>query len=433
MKWNFLNSIINEPLHTLSGGKFLLYKYCRFIILSVKGYVRNNNTYKAASLTFYTVLAIVPLLALIFGIAQIVGMSGIIEKELLVKLPQHSEILSNIIPLANNLLENTKGGVIAGFGLLVLIFTIIKVLWHIDTSINQIWQSHNNRSIALWIRDYAILIIILLLFLLLAGAMQVITTKKLVVMMNNWDGFYNITPTVVSLLKLLPIIATWAFLLFLYLFVPNSHVKFIPAVVAAIIAGTIYEIVEWVYVIFQVGVMGFGPIYGSFAIIPFFLIWVQISWMLILFGAQIGFCYQNIDAFENAKAIKSISSYYFTSLCVWVACIAWQREGLSQVFNEDYLYYQKKIPRLLVKKIINALVDSNIIIIEKKKHKKLYSIDKEFEKMSVMRLYNKIQEIGVNSLKIIDDEQFYHLKQELDAIEMVYTKYKGNVLAKDLL
>ena len=144
----------------LSRSRWFLVRYVRIIILSLRGLIEDKCQLRATSLTFYSLLSVVPVAAMIFGIAKGFGFEETLRKQLLEKLEVQEEVVTQIIGFAHTLLENTKGGLIAGIGVIILFFTIIKLLSNIENSFNDIWGVKKARSLGRKISDYLSLMLI---------------------------------------------------------------------------------------------------------------------------------------------------------------------------------------------------------------------------------------------------------------------------------
>jgi len=120
--------------------KYFFIKQLRILLLAIRRFGQDQCPLQASALTFYSILSIVPLVAMAFGIAKGFGFQNLLEKQLLEKFPGQEEVMTRIFDFARSLLENTKGGMIAGIGIVFLLWTVIKLLSHIEGSLNDIWE-----------------------------------------------------------------------------------------------------------------------------------------------------------------------------------------------------------------------------------------------------------------------------------------------------
>jgi len=160
---NFLSQgVWNMRLKDLSGPKYFLIRQLRIYLLAVKGFYEDRCQLRASALTFYSLLSVVPILAMAFGVAKGFGLDKLLEKELKSNLSGQQEVLEWLIDFANRMLENTKGTLVAGFGLVILFWSVMKVLGNIEMSFNDVWQIKKGRSWGRKFTDYLAIMILLL-------------------------------------------------------------------------------------------------------------------------------------------------------------------------------------------------------------------------------------------------------------------------------
>jgi len=146
--------------------------------------------------------------------------------------------------------------------------------------------------------------------LVLSGSVTVFVSTQLAEITKRFDVLGIMGPVVLLFLEITPFAIMWVLFAFLYIFMPNRHVNRKSGLVAGIIAGSVYVIVQLIYVKFQVGVAGYNAIYGSFAALPLFLTWLQLSWLIVLAGAEISCIHQNADALEYGPDARQASHYF---------------------------------------------------------------------------------------------------------------------------
>ncbi|MBP5501327.1 MAG: YihY/virulence factor BrkB family protein, partial [Bacteroidales bacterium] len=300
----------NEAKHFVTKGiwkkdttvlgkvKHSLYEVLKIIIIAVKGFTENRCSVNASALTFFTLLSIVPVIALAFAISKGFGLDHLLERVIQNAFGANSEIGEYLIQFSTSMLDNTKGGLIAGIGVVMLLYAVFKLLNNIEESFNYLWDIHESRSITRKITDY-VAIMIFTPILLLTGVSATIFVKTQ--LQNLLSGY--LTP----LFTIVPYVLMWITFTLLYLIMPNTKVKIKAAVVAGIITGTVFQIWQWIYVTFQVGVSNYGAIYGSFAALPLFLTWLQTSWMIVLVGCEIAYSVQIVSKYSMEHGVDDVS------------------------------------------------------------------------------------------------------------------------------
>ena len=309
-------------LEDLPFGKSLLIKQLRIFLLTVRGFDEDKCFTRASSLTFYTLLSIVPVVAMLFGVAKGFGFEKILEnklRELVVKLPGQEEVLNKVIEYAQSLLETTKGGVIAGVGLVLLFWSVVKVLSHIEASLNDIWEIREPRTWGRKFSDYLAVMLISPMLILVSSSATVFITTQITQLTTKIKLLGMISPLIFLSFKLIPYLLIWILFTIIYVLMPNTKVNLKAGLVAGIIAGTIFQIVQWGYISFQIGTAKYNAIYGSFAALPLFLMWVQISWWVVLFGAELSFAHQNVGTYEYEPDSNKVSPAFKKVLTLQIA------------------------------------------------------------------------------------------------------------------
>jgi len=246
---NFLkNDIWRLSLKNYSRPKSFLIRQLRIIVLAVRGFDEDRCKFRASALTFYSLLSIVPVIAMMFGVAKGFGFQESIQSQIEAKLPGQEEIAEKIITFSNSLLENASGGFIAGIGVVFLFWAIIKILSNIENSFNEIWGVKKPRSIGRKFSDYLSIILVCPILLVMAGSMTVAISSQLQLITQKIAILNTIGPLISVLLKLLPYCSVWITFTFIFIFMPNTKVKLKSGLVAGIVAGTIFQIMQWVYI-----------------------------------------------------------------------------------------------------------------------------------------------------------------------------------------
>jgi len=360
---NFLNTEIwrlrlaDEP-----GLKAFFYRMLRILLLSLRCFREDQCQFKAAALTLYSMLSIVPVLAMAFGIAKGFGMERFLESWLTEMFQGQEEILNQVMGFANKLLETTQGGTVAGIGLAVLFWSVMKVLGNIELALNQIWGIETARSLGRKFSDYLSLMLVGPVLMITSNSSAYFLATRITQITEKVEILGWVNHLVLLGLKFLPFVLIWILFTVIYLLMPNMRVKFVSGLVAGVLAGTLFNIVQWLYVASQVGVAKYNAIYGSFAALPLFIIWLQVSWMIVLFGAEISFAHQNVDTYELEPDFKKISPDYrqLLSLQLTHRVVDNFKSGTTP-FTSHELSQELKIPIRLAKELLDDLVEGAVL------------------------------------------------------------------------
>jgi len=419
----------------ISRSKSFLIKQLRIVLLALRGFDEDKCQLRASALTFYSLLSIVPVAAMAFGIAKGFGLEKLLERQLLEKLPGQEEILLNIVNFARSLLNNTKGGVVAGIGVVVLFWTVIKVLGNIERSFNDIWGIKTQRVLGRRFSDYlSVVLICTFLFIMSSSATVFITTQ--IVMLTEKFSFLGVFSSMIFfVLKLLPYCMVWILFTFIYIFMPNTKVNFTSGLLAGIVAGSIYEIVQWAYIAFQVGVARYNAIYGSFAALPLFLVWLQLSWLIVLFGAEISFAHQNVDLYEFEPDSLRVSFSFKKLLSLRIAHLLVTNftEG-KKPLTESQISQDLEIPIRLVRQILYELVECGIVCeVKTPEYKKsAYQPARNIDSLTITYIINALEKRGLDNIPVVQTQELKVLSDSLITFGHLIEKSAHNKLLKDI-
>ncbi len=422
-------------VNNLPFGKYFFIKQLRILILAVRGFDEDKCLLRASSLTFYSLLSIVPVVAMAFGIAKGFEFEKLLEKQLYEKLPVQQEVLDKIVAFSHSLLENTKGGVIAGMGLIVLFWSVIKVLSHIERSFNDIWEIKEPRTFGRKFSDYLSTMMIGPVLIFMSGSVTVFLNTQLVTITEKVALVGLFSPFIFFILKLLPYCLIWVLFTIIYILMPNTKVNFQSGVVAGAIAGTIYVVAQWTYIYFQIGIAQYNAIYGSFAAFPLFLVWVQLSWLIVLFGAEISFASQNVDTYEFEPDClhTSLSFRKLISLQISHLLIKKFSKG-EKPLTAEHISHVLEIPIRLVRQVLYELVESGIITDTRTaEYKELaYQPARDINTLTVAFVLDALENRGADTIPVAKTSELKKLSETLQIFSDTTRKLPANKLLKDI-
>lgn len=405
----------------------------RIFSLAINGFNEDKCLLKATALTYYTLFSIVPVIALAFAIAKGFGFQETLEQDLLLKFQDQKDILAQAFVYADKMLANTQGGLIAGVGVVLLLWSIIKLLSSIENSFNEIWEIKRDRTWTRKITDYLSIMLIGPIFIILSGGLTVWLKTGLDTVASNVE---IISPITVVFLKLFAFALIWGMFIFLYMALPNTKVTFKGAAMGSLVAAILFELLQWAYVSSQIGVASYNKIYGSFAALPLFLIWIQYSWFVVLFGAELTFAHQNVDHYELETDISNISDRYKRVIALMIANLVVKNfnEGKTALTSVE-IAQKLDLPLRLARVIINEFIETGVF------NEVKMAADKEIgyqpgisdTKLTVKFIIDKLDEKGVNQLPIDDSKELETVNRLMQEMDQVLNTTKGNMLVKDLV
>lgn len=333
----------------------------KIFFIAVKGFNKDKIQIRASALSYYTLLSIVPLLAMIFAVAQGFGMKDRLNTILTKNLAGQEELLTVLLQFVERYLGHINSGYIAGIGVVILFWSVMKVLGNIESSFNNIWQIKKSRMISRQFTDYISILVIAPVFLIIASSFNVSQLSSI----SSSIPFLHYLDSVLKVVLVTVISYTliWFVFTLIYIIVPNTKVNFIPALAGGIIAGTMFQLLQWGYVNFQSKLTSYGAIYGTFAALPLLMMWLEFSWLIVLLGAEISYAYQNAAHYEQEAEDIQVSNKQrrVLELLVSQKIIANFSEGKPPL-NSSEIADQLGIPTRIVRDILYDLLNSRIII-----------------------------------------------------------------------
>lgn len=257
----------------------MIKKLLSFPFKFAEGFIEDDGYLEASALSFYTLLSIIPIFAIIFGIAKGFGFENALEKELLDIFYQQPQFAEKLISFAKSTLENAHGTLIAGVGIISLFWTAIGLLGSFESALNKIWNVPNMRTWQEKITAYLPLLIFGPIIVILASSSAYLIIAKI-------SEYFYIKPIIHIAYSALLICFSWILFLFLFTYMPNKPIPWKSCIFASFITSVAFQAAQWAYIHLQIYLTSYNAIYGSFAAIPLFLIWLRVSWLIILAGAE---------------------------------------------------------------------------------------------------------------------------------------------------
>jgi membrane protein len=412
----------------------ILLRSVRVLILSFRGIMQDKAPLRASALTFYSLLSIVPVVAMIFGVAKGFGFERTLEKVLMKSLEGQEQIVETILGFAHALLESVKGGFVAGVGLLVLFYTTIKILSNIENAFNDIWGIRKSRSLGRKVTDYLSIMLIGPVLFVLSSSTTVVISSGIARIVERITYLKVVSPGVAFLLGFLPYVSLWILFSFVYIFLPNTKIKFTSGILGGVIAGTLYHLFQWGYIHLQIGVAKYNAIYGSFAAMPLFFIWMQLSWLIVLFGAEIAFAHQNVETYEFEQDCLTVS-YSFKRLLSLLVLHRLVRNFLGGVkpWDAAQIAHELEIPSRLVNQILHELGASGLVSEVKVEETKTgYEPAQDPEGMTVKSVIDTLEDFGSHDIPVARRDSIDKLCESLEAFDELVRNSEANRKLKDL-
>ncbi len=411
-------------------------KLLRTVVLSVRRFRGDQCGFRASALTFYSLLSIVPILAMAFGVAKGFGFERGLERQLFEMFQGQEEVVSRVMTFARSFLENAKGGVIASTGLLLLFWTIIQVLGNIEDAFNHIWGIEEARSFSRKVSDYLSAMLVCPVLVIVSGTMTVVIKSQVELVVEKISLLGAISPAIFLALKLLPYCVIWTLFTFVYMFMPNAKISARSGIFAGILAGTSYQVFQLVYLSFQIGVARYNAIYGSFAALPLFMVWLQVSWMIVLFGAEISYAYHHVNSYEFEPDCSDLSyaSKRLITLRIVHLLVKSFSTGSTPLSAAD-MAHTLESPICTVRRILHELVKAGIIseIFLHEAKEAAYQPARSVDALTIKYVIDQVEQHGTDEgLPVAKSEELERLSECLKAFGALIEASPANKRLKDI-
>jgi membrane protein len=407
----------------------------RIFLLAIRRFDLDKCNLRASALTFYSLLSIVPVVAMAFAVAKGFGFEKVLGEQLMTKLEGHEEVASRIIGFAQSLLENTRGGALAGVGIVVLFWTVIKVLGNIESSFNDIWGVKTARGLGRKLADYLSVMMICPVLLITASSVTVMATTRITVMLERLAFLGYLADVIILFLKILPYGVIWLVFTFIYVFMPNTKVELKSALWAGILAGTIYQLVQLAYITFQIGVTKYGAIYGSFAALPLFLAWLQLSWLVVLFGAEVSFAHQHVATYEFEQDCERASHSFRILVALLIACLCVKRFQVAEApLAPKDISRELEVPIRLVRSVLSDLTEARVLSEVRFDHGEdvAYQPACDIHRLTVAGVIERLEQRGAATVPIAESPDVQKLREMLKRFRETIEQSSLNLKLQDL-
>ena len=325
----------------------------KLLFYTVQGLSSHGTMVRSAALTFYTLMSLVPVVALVFAVVKGFGLAEGLEQNLYEVLPQSPEVIDYVVGFAQKALARTQGGWMALVGVLTLFWAVIKVFGSIEDAFNNIWEVRSTRSAARKYGDYIAVVVVAPILWVISSSMGNYAAEILGVAGS---------PALEVLSRAGSLVVAWVMFTFIYVVLPSTKVRFTAALTAGVVAGTAFVLFQWGYVYLQRWMTSYNAIYGSFAALPLFLLWMQISWEILLLGGELSFAYQNVARFDEERESLLVSYDCRRKLMVGVMVLVSRafRDGRGAVsFSE--IRDRLDVPTRIMNNILYTLVQARML------------------------------------------------------------------------
>jgi len=433
-----LFNFIQEDIWLLHENKLPLFqekiiKAIKITLLSLQGFRRDLCPLRASALTLYSVLSIVPVISMLFGISKGFGLETMLEQQLLERAPNQDSLILQLIGFAQNLLENTKGEVVAGIGIVVLFWTVISLIGNIEESFNYIWKIAQGRALGRKFSDYLSLMLLAPVLLIAASSITVFVETQITWLITAIELPEFGTWLVIKALSFSPVLLMTGLFAFTFIFMPNHKINYRAGIVAGMVTGVSYHLLQWAYLSLQIGVSSYNAIYGSFAALPLFVVWLQSCWMIVLFGCELAFFIQNYQTYRNNNRFSNLSFYLKKVIALQIMhLIAKNFSRLNTPLSAVEIAEKLAIPIEIIQDVLLKLIASQLIVELKDQYNfyEVYLPAMDINILTISFVLNALEQCGQNQLP--DSHQEPLIIAAVDNFTKIREASEHNCLLKDI-
>jgi membrane protein len=398
--------------------------------LTVRSFLDSNLQIRASALTYNTLLAIVPALALIFAIGRGFGFENIVQTQLFQALPSQKSAIEAGINFVGGYLAQASQGVFVGVGIVVLLWTMISLMGNIESSFNAIWGVTQARSFGRKVIDYTAIMFLLPIMMICSSGLSVVANY----LINGNAMLQFISPALKIVIDIVPIVLTWLSFTGMFLAFPNTKVRFKNAFFCGVFSGTAFQVLQYLFLSGQIYVSKYNAIYGSFAFLPLLLIWLQLTWTIILAGAVLCYSSQNIFQFNFSNDISTISLDYKRKIAIVIMALIvkrFDRERTPLTVMDFAATY--RMPSRLVSGLLNEMHDAKLVsqvIIDDEEVAYQPAIDPS--KLTIGLMMTRLNAHGTGDFIPEFNDRFAGLVAQIDANVMKAADAYDTTLLRDI-
>ena len=428
-KENFMLKMIEQNILKLRKIGKRFENEVKLVLLVSKNYSDSQSQIWASALTYFSMLAIFPIIALMLGITKGFGVDKFFEQKLLEFIPQNETMMLKVFDIAENLLNSTRGSILTGVGVIILLWSAIKVLMMLEDSFNTIWRIKKRRSLTRRVIDYVAIIFLGPILFIVVLASNSFVIEKLNSLSIKSGLLVHLIVQIIGFILIALIFSL------IYFIIPNTNVKIKSAITAGITTTIMFFILRYGFGFLQSSISKYNAIYGSLAFIPIFLIQMQYVWVTILIGAQISFSSQNSEEFLYKK-VSELPIKIRKEMGLSILKLLIDRfENGQDSYTDIEIAKKMNVGIPFVKDTLNDLEEIGLVneIIGSKVEESKYQIAMNPDKLTVEYFIKKLENKKYNTDKDIKKEVDFSEFEDILTKEMYRNiEFRNNKLIRDI-
>lgn len=414
----------------LSWLQRTLLRQAQTAVLVVRDFGINQSMLRASALTYYTMLSIVPLLALTFALLKAFGVQNLLEPLILEKLNVgDGQAVQAILGYINN----TQVGKMGAIGLALLLFAVVSLLTNVEKAFNHVWGISEIRPLMRRFSDY--LSVILVGPVLIISAISMTSSLASNNLVQKLIEMQLVGSLILLLFKIVPFIFMWMAFTVLYVFMSNTRVEWRAAFIGGVVGGTLWQLAQWAYVNFQVGVAKYNAIYGTMAALPIFMIWVYLSWVIVLFGLGVTYAKQNLrTSGRDLRGSEVSRNCYEQVALVLLVTLADRFSRGEKALHPHELAKLLFIPPRLCRNILLLLVELGFVAeLSTRLGRRSYQLGRSAEHLSLAEFLKTMRDKGEEVLHLYPHPQTVVAIDVCDRLEEETVAGLGGMTLRDMV
>ena len=360
-KDTFAREVWHQDVHKMGRSKRILVYWVRMFHVMAQDIAHGDLNLRAMSLVYTSILSLVPLMAFAFALLKGFGVQNKMKPMLLDFFapmgPKGAEMAGKVI----DFVDNVKAGVLGIIGLMLLLYSVITLVRKAESAFNHVWRVREPRTFVEGFGHY--LSVIMIGPLLLVGALGLTATLSSHTAVDNIVGWAPIGVLLVAFAKILPFVLVISAFTFIYIFVPHTYVSFRAAVSGAVAAGIAWELAGWIFATLTVSSTRLTAIYSGFAILIMFMIWLYVSWLIVLLGSQLAFYVQNPELVSHGLRRNEVGGRTMERVALHVMYLIGRAYHESHTpWSREQLARRLHLPTDIILDVLDRLRHRGLII-----------------------------------------------------------------------
>ena len=282
-------------LEELSKAKARFIKYLKVMLITIKTFANERIGFQSVALSFFSTMSIVPFIAIMFAITNGLGLADRLREVLYTYFNNSQQTIDTILGFANNIIDSAQTGAMGLISALMFAFIVIWMMLNVEVVFNNVWMVRKSRNLIKRLSFIIALVILSPFVVMVFFTGAIVSSNVLGYLGLDYEGLTGFKTLLTWILFAIIVTLTFSAM---YKFIPNAKVQYVSALRAAVPAAIVFTIVQYIYLETQVFVTRLSTIFGAFAAVPLFMVWINIGWFIILIGAQLSYAFQNVDNYN---------------------------------------------------------------------------------------------------------------------------------------